>query len=233
MLLVGVMLTISYLRRTSPAARANLLRQVLWVAGGLLLLLLVVKGLNPLIALAAAAIPVVQRLLTARQVFRAVKGAATGGRSTRGQTSDVSTRFLHVVLDHDSGTMSGRVLAGAHEGRELASLSLEELLELLDECRAGDAQSVSVLESYLDRMHGDQWRDASASPDGDAGEPASGTMSAAEAYEILGLQPGATREDVLQAHRRLMQRNHPDRGGSTYLAAKINQAKDLLLDDHA
>ena len=55
------------------------------------------------------------------------------------------------------------------------------------------------------------------------------TMSVEEAMEVLGLKPGYKEEDVIQAHRRMMQKVHPDRGGSDYLAAQINKAKDTLL----
>lgn len=56
-----------------------------------------------------------------------------------------------------------------------------------------------------------------------------GKMSQKEALDILGLKPGASREQILQAHKRIMQKLHPDRGGSDHLAAQINRAKDALL----
>jgi hypothetical protein len=154
-----------------------------------------------------------------------------------GQTSDVETKYLRMQLDHDSGQLAGTVLAGPFRGRRLDELTLDELLALLRECRVKDEESVAILEAYLDRTQGFDWRTglSGASAGGTAGggegaaPPPRGGMSREEAYEILGLQPGASPTEVRDAHRRLMLKIHPDQGGSTYLAAKINQAKDVLL----
>jgi hypothetical protein len=156
---------------------------------------------------------------------------------TPGQQSAIETRFLRMSLDHDTGAMVGTVIDGAFRGRDLEDLGLEEQLTLLAECRAGDDSSARLLEAYLDRVHGASWRDQDAGADG-AGHGASsgagggaapGAMGRDEAYKVLGLRPGASEEDIKDAHRKLMTKIHPDHGGSTYLAAKINQAKDVLL----
>ena len=132
-------------------------------------------------------------------------------------------------LDHDTGAMSGEVLEGPFQGRRLSDLNLQQLLDLLDQCATADAQSAAVLEAYLDREHGPDWRNSEASAGRSQASPPDGQMTRAEAYEILGLEEGAEKDEILAAHKRLMQRLHPDLGGSTYLAAIINQAKDLLL----
>ena len=133
-------------------------------------------------------------------------------------------------LDHDSGEMHGTVLRGAYEGRELHQLSREELLDLLRECDAHDEQSARLLESYLDRMFGEEWRDgASEEEPRQRRRASSANMTRDEAYEVLGLAPGASEADIREAHRKLQLKNHPDQGGSDYLAAKINQAKEVLL----
>lgn len=223
---VGVWLFISWLQRLPPAARSKLLRQILMFGGIAVLVAAVLTGrLHWLFALLAAMIPLAQRLLTLSGLFKSLKSAMG---PTPGQTSDVATRFIRMELNHDTGEMTGEVLQGKFRGSSLGDLSMEELVELLKECTAADAQSAAVLESYLDRVHGDRWRQESAGGPRASAEEA---MTAEEAYEVLGLESGASREQIIEAHRKLMQKLHPDRGGPTYLAAKINQAKDFLLGD--
>ena len=159
---------------------------------------------------------------------RNAQGPAAGARSR------VDTGWLEMELDHDSGEMHGTVQRGTFAGRGLDDMSLEELVQLLDELGA-DPDSVRVLESYIDRMHGPAWRGSDAEP-GSGGGPrpprGDGAMTEEEALEVLGLEPGASDQEIKDAHRRLMAKLHPDRGGSTYLAAKLNQAKDFLLKRH-
>ena len=154
------------------------------------------------------------------------------GRRSPGSTSTVRSRFFEMTLDHDSGAMRGQVRAGRMAGRELDELDDQALLELAAEV-IGDPESVALFEAYLDRrMPG--WRDH-VENDGAAGAGGaanSGAMTDEEAYQILGLAPGASDREIRAAHRRLMMRVHPDQGGSTFLAAKINQAKDRLLGNH-
>ena len=149
---------------------------------------------------------------------------------TSGKQSDIETAYLRMVLEHDTGILSGTVLQGVFEGYLLEEMSIGDIVQLLHECRVNDSQSADVLETYLDRVHGMEWRGDSGGPGGGDG-PAAGasSLTAAQAYEILGLQPGATDDEVRDAHRTLLKSNHPDRGGSTWLAAQINRAKDTLL----
>lgn len=154
--------------------------------------------------------------------------AGTG--STSGQQSQVETGWLRMWLDHGTGRMDGDILQGRYAGRRLGSLGFDDLVLLLRECGAADNQSAALLEAYLDRMIGEDWRErASASQ---SSQPSSaGTMTREQAYEILGLEPGASTDAIRAAHRRLMKKFHPDQGGSTQLAAQINRAKDILLSE--
>jgi hypothetical protein len=151
---------------------------------------------------------------------------------TPGLTSSVRTAALEMELDHDTGRLEGVVLAGRFEGRALAGLDQDQLVALHGEL-ASDGESLQLLEAYLDGRF-PVWRDH-AQPNADGGKggaPASGPMSKEEAYKVLGLEAGASTADIRKAHRRLMQRVHPDLGGSTFLAARINEAKDVLLSEH-
>jgi hypothetical protein len=150
----------------------------------------------------------------------------------RGQTSRVRSAGLEMTLEHTTGEMDGRVLAGRHDGRLLSELTREQLLEVAEDFR-GDAESLRLLESYLDRAH-PGWRDDVQTDEAKRQRAAAapGRMSKEEAYEILGLRPGASEADVREAHRRLMKQVHPDRGGSAALAAKINEAKERIVGRH-
>lgn len=149
-----------------------------------------------------------------------------------GQRSRVTAEILAMELDHDSGTMTGQVLSGPMAGRDLADLQQQEFLDLLAYCRHHDSDSARLLESYLDKRFGDSWRadDVQQSDTSQQSATDHSTLNDAEAYEILGLEPGADRDAIVQAHRRLMQKLHPDHGGSAYLAARINAARSQLLD---
>ena len=155
-----------------------------------------------------------------------------GRRKAQGQRSTVRTAALEMTLDHDTGGLEGFVLAGRFEGSQLGAMTEDDLLVLRTEL-AGDGESLQLLETYLDgRSAG--WRervDADIGA-GQAGAQSSGPMTKQEAYKVLGLEPGAGAAEIRKAHRRLMQRLHPDLGGSSFLASRINEAKDVLLSTH-
>jgi hypothetical protein len=149
----------------------------------------------------------------------------SSGLATRGRS-----QFREMSLDHDSGELSGQIVDGANAGRSLGVFDLPQLIAMIP---AFDAESVALLESYLDRRF-PAWRQ-NAQGDAAGGQrraAPSGKMTDEEAYQILGLQPGAGRDDISRAHRALMKKLHPDQGGSTYLAARVNEAKDILLRTH-
>lgn len=218
-------------------ARIETIKSILkWLAIGLgialgLLLVFTGKG-GQFLFLGAVLAPLLIRFWNQWQASRTF-GA---GSQREARSSEVETATLRMRLDHDTGTMSGTVLRGAYKGRELAELALSDLIALWLDCRAEDPESVPLLEAWLDRAFGEAWRDAAEDAAGEergssrrSQAASGGPMTREEAYAILGLKPGATEEEIRAAHRRLMQTAHPDRGGSDWLAARINQARDVLL----
>ena len=226
-LLAAALLSMNWFATANPRQVAKAVRWVLVGLAVVLVLAVFLRGWS-IYALLGALPALIPFFLRSRMLWQRIK-AASG--PTPGQRSEVLTRFLRMILDHDSGVMTGEVIEGRFAGRSLDSLSLEQQVELLAECQAADAESASVLEAYLDRVHGEAWHEAASGAGArQAGGGGNGAvMSRDEAYEILGLEPGASDADIRDAHRRLLQKIHPDHGGSNYLAAKINQAKDLLL----
>ncbi len=161
-----------------------------------------------------------------------------GAKGASGRVSTVRTRTLLMRLDQDSGEMSGTVLTGAFEGRELSDMNDDELGRLHEHCRHDDTEALRLLEAWLVRERGESWGSNGNAGAGNGG-PSDGAGSGSgagneigevEAREILGVGEGATREEIVAAHRSLMGKLHPDKGGSDWLAARVNEARRVLLE---
>jgi hypothetical protein len=224
---VGVYLIYLGMKRSNPQNVRKMLAGVIFAVAFVVLGFLAATGRFGPLGWAVLALPLLMRWRNIAQAMRNMGGP------TPGRNSDVETRYLRMTLEHDSGVLRGTVLAGAHKGRNLDEMPLDDLLDLLRECRVNDPESATILESYLDRVHGADWRGAGGGDDAGTGggraRASSGGMTREQAYEILGLEPGASPDEIREAHRNLLKANHPDRGGSTWLAAQINLAKDILL----
>ena len=212
--------------RVSPAVAAKIVRGGGGVLGLLGALLLLLRGsLGPASLLASLALGLVGwgRFAGLGAMFR------SGGAGRRQST--VRSAMLEMTLDHGSGDLGGVALSGAFQGRPLDGLTRPECLTLYASLRTDDPEGARLLETYLDRRFAG-WRDAEQGQGEAGGRSRGGAMTRQEAYEILGLAPGAEAEAIVRAHRALMKKFHPDHGGSTALAARVNQAKDVLLRRH-
>lgn len=221
---VGVYLLVRVFLSADPRTLA---RTVRWGGAGVVVMavvVLVVTGrLGTALGLGAFLLPLLTQWKALRRRVRVARGPSSG------QMSQVETLYLRMTLDHDSGAMAGEVLYGPFAGRSLDSLDARQILSLLEDCRRNDARSAALLEAWLDRARPDWRQNAENAGPGAGGHGSGGPMTREEAAEILGVPLQATPEQVKEAHRRLMMKVHPDHGGSNYLAAKINEAKDLLL----
>jgi DnaJ-domain-containing protein 1 len=179
-----------------------------------------------------AALIASERLGSAFFVASGLGWAAWRGRafwrylaSNRARTSEVETEMLLMRLDLDTGAMTGQVRRGSFAGKRLQDLGQAELIALWRQCIAADEAGARLIETYLDRRY-PGWRQ------GTREEPAAAAtgdiMTREQAFAILDLEPGASPEQIKEAHRRLMMKLHPDHGGSTFLASQINRAKEVL-----
>lgn len=220
--------TILQLVKKTPKSQ---LKNLYWKIGlsllGIMLVLLAVTGrIHWIGAMIGALIPFLRLLaplliryfpFIQQYLRKQAQSSPTGGNC-----SQVQTRFLLMTLNHDNNQLSGEVSSGPMAGQNLDNLELDQLQSLLDYCQP-DKDSVQLLLSYLNHRFGSDWQQQHSSTEN------SSELNEQSALEILGLQAGASKQDIIQAHRRLMQKLHPDRGGSDFLAAQINAAKDLLL----
>lgn len=159
----------------------------------------------------------------------AIPGFSKRAQKSTGQSSRVRSAFLEMELDHDSGTMRGRIINGSRTGIALEQLDVATLAGLLGEF---DDESRALLVAYLDRRQPGWSEDAQGHAAAGRAHVGGGKMTEEEAYQILGIQPGAGAKTITRAHRALMKKLHPDQGGSNYLATRVNEAKDTLLRRH-
>jgi hypothetical protein len=209
---------------------------VIVVAIGLLLMVATGRA-HWLTAVFAAMLPFLRAILALlsnvpllKRVLDSFRVAQSAAPPSGGQTSSVQSRYIRMTLAHDTGDVNGEVLEGQFKGQELNQMSLEELLQLLRECQ-DDEESVALLQAYLDRVYEDEWQQQAGTYGQQQTTSGSGEVSREEALQILGLSSDPSEEEIIKAHRLLIQKLHPDRGGSAYLAAKINQAKETLLSN--
>jgi hypothetical protein len=225
MLLVALGFGLVWFRRANPTTVARRLRLGLVILGAV--------GVAGLLILSVDFLPTLLPelfglggVVVTGLIARALRRRPSGGFSTPGSSQRTETRaaFLDAWIDHGTGDVGGRVTQGRFTGQLLDTLSEGDLRAFHGEC-ATDPDSLRILEAYLDRRLGPQWRTRKTPPPAAPG----GGMGRTEALAVLGLTEEATPDDIRAAHRRLIQRVHPDVGGSADLAARINRAKDILL----
>jgi len=228
-----------YLKRLLSQGRQGKLKIALIALGFVLVLLALTGRASILFAFIGAAMTQIMRLAPLLIRFFPVLKQFAGQRNVfqnrPSQQSRVRSEMLAMTLDHDSGHIDGEVLQGQFAGRGLLELNQQELQQLLAECQQHDPEGVRLLQAFVARVHGgENWgEDPGSSSENHANNEQTGTHarpSINEAGDILGISAAASRDEIIAAHRKLMGRVHPDKGGSNYLAAKINAAKEVLLD---
>jgi hypothetical protein len=235
--LVALVIALLIARGFTTANPATMARQLRFLGGVLLMAVAAVLALRGRIDFALLLGFAGWGLLMGRGVLPWGSGGWGGSAPSPNQGSRVATDHLEMELDHTSGAIRGTILKGRFAGQAIETLSPAELVLIWQDYSFADPGSAQILEAYLDRRH-PTWRDdlerqaeREDTPRGEQRNPRAGSMTRAEAFEILGLQEGASDDAVRSAHRELMKKLHPDRGGSNYLASKINAAKALLVGD--
>lgn len=242
--LVTLVTGIAVMNWLAGAKPKSVLKALGWVAvlvlGGAVLILVLTKNIHFIWGILPALFLWLGRMRMLADFIKILRQRTGFARPSPGKRSEISSRFFDLSLDHDSGVMDGRIKEGAFAGALLSELSMKEGQQLFEHVQAsGDARSLRLLEAFLDRSHGTAWRQDPGAAGAQADDstrshtgtsPRSSDMTEEEALSLLGLPADATEEDIHCAYKRLMKHVHPDRGGSAYLAAKVNEAKDLLLD---
>lgn len=226
-LVVGWLLYKLYFRQMVAEGKAGKIKIALIVLGLIFMLMAVTGRAHGMFAIIGAAMTQVMRVLPLLiRFFPQVRQMLDGQSPFSGDSkSTIRSQTIIMTVQLSNGSMEGQVVAGEFSGRNLRELNAEETALLLQWCQQHDKEAARLLLAYLARTGGRSYKDEAQNSPPDDSKPGRN-----EALEILGLADGATRKDVVEAHRRLMNRMHPDKGGSNYLAAKINAAKETLLN---
>ncbi|MCX4029013.1 DnaJ domain-containing protein [Endozoicomonas sp. SM1973] len=233
-------------RKLPPEDRKKWLKKSLIITGLLFFAYLVITGrLSIVFALLAALIPFIRKTLSLANYWPFIQKlwqhksvltpSARGQQQPQGKQSTVRTHLLVMTLNHVSGDIDGDVLVGQYQGKRLSELTIEQLAELYSHCPANEQDTRQLLDTYLSKMRSSEWQSYqeqhqqsqshSQSHRSGNNEP----MTVTEAAEVLGVKETATKQEIIDAHRRLMTKLHPDKGGTSYLAIQVNAAKDVML----
>lgn len=230
--IIGIWLAVHWLRKQPKQKK---IQSILILAAVALVGLAMTGKLHWLFAVFAAILPLLQKALSLIGYTPLLGRVFTHFRNTHSspntnQNSSVETEYLGMTLDLASGAMNGTVKKGIHAGKRLDDLSIAELVKMYEELLPVDTDSAQLLEAYLNRAHKDAWKEQAGEHVHSRQQAVKDSpMTTDDACNILNVDNHATRKEIIEAHRRLMQKLHPDRGGNDYLATKVNQAKEHLL----
>lgn len=229
----GYLLYKLYFQQLMSQGKAGKIKIALIVLGLIFLLAALTGRANAIFAVIGAAMTQAMRLAPlfikfAPNLSKHFGGTFSPGGARGTSNSRVKTNSLVMTLDHATGKMDGEIIAGALCGKRLSDLTNNELKRFYHDCAETDPEAIRILQAYIARERSD-WSDAPNTENNETAPKLSDSVSVREAYDILGLEQGATKSEIVQAHRLLMKQFHPDKGGSTYLAAKVNEAKKVLL----
>ncbi len=234
---LALLFTIAYwFNKLSSDKKKSILKITAFVLVVALLAGLAFTGrLNWIVALVGSIVPLIPKIISGllkilpslQPLFRRLN-LSRGRKGFNSQPAQMETSYLRMILDQVTGEITGHILRGEFKGQPLKALSLEQLLGFLKQCMADDAESTAMLMAYLDRYF-PGWRSHQGHANDKQQWQQQSEMTIEEACSILGVTEKASEKEILEAHKSLIQKMHPDRGGSDYLAAKINHAKDVLL----
>lgn len=226
-IVIAVAIIIQQLKNT-PKER---LKQQYWklglIAAAIVLIVLALTGrIHWLGALFGALLPLVRKSLPLLMGFLPkIKKHFAKDKSkttTENDQTTITTALLKITIDHHSQQLQGNIIDGPFAGQTLSALTFSQLQALLEYCQQHDQQACPLLARFIDQRFSERGQQS-------GGTTNNADLSVAEAYQILGLAPGDSKDSIIRAHKKLIQKLHPDRGGNDYLAAKINRAKDILL----